>query len=158
MSNHYDVMQDVTGRGYDVLPVDQVPGGTQARVCTGDKAILVRKAMTTPTLLAAVARAVAHAEIAEHGGGMADDMAVARLYSSRLVPLDALAVGLAIHDGGIEATARDLYVPPSVVNERLQTLTPRERAQVSNRARRYRWNCGGSTCPCTRRRLVLSNA
>ena len=147
----YDTITDLSARRFDLAWVDILPGSGNARCVVHEGIILARRGMSTGQLVDGVARALARYDLGPQCAGKPDE--VARLASSRLISLDALALGMALHDGGITAIALDLGVSTVTVRERLNTLTETERIRLRDQVKAIKRDAGGVSCTCLRNQV-----
>lgn len=145
----YDPITHLSDLNLDAAWVDSLPGN--ARCAVHDGVILVRRGPSTAQLVDGVAHALVAHEVGK--GRAVDGYTVARLTSERLISLDALALGMAVHDGGVTAIAADLGVSPVTVRERLNTLNDSERTRLHDYVQKIQADGTGVPCTCLRTQL-----
>ncbi|GIJ50003.1 hypothetical protein Val02_68890 [Virgisporangium aliadipatigenens] len=121
-ADRFDPIKELARRNIPIAWVKE--GSCKATLHKDEGVLLVRTGLTTEQFTEAVAHVLAREETR-------DDATAARLAAERLLPLDLLAVGLAINDGGINATAIDLGVSTTTIRRRMDNLDGRDHAHLT---------------------------
>ena len=139
-NTRYDPIRHLAALGISIFWIDHKLNGTKAVVRQRENLLLVQRNITMTEFAEHATRALARLKTP-------DDASAALLAAQRLLPLDRLALALAINDSGPNATALALGVSTTTLRLRLDTLTAIERGHLARDMSRVQRDCGNSACP-----------